>query len=138
MIVFGKLTGKTLGNKAEVELVTLEHYWLPMLAHGVNSPLPSDKWIEENKDNFLAVVFIGGGRNVDCVLGFHPVKGAVSAEYNVQERLIQAVKDLTETLKNATVNTSLGPQKFLPDTIMKFTELNTELESISSLIRNIE
>lgn len=135
MIEFGKITGTTDNNLVEVRLRTGVSFLAPLAVVGTGVTLPSVQWVSDNKDNFLALVaYEKDIYENPLIIGFYPVKGADSTSYNTTERLLTALMTLMEQLLKAKVNTMMGPQPFMPDTIQVFNEVKTELESIKSLI----
>lgn len=134
MIEFANITGQVDDNKICVKMRTGESFYAPIIM-AVNTPTPSKEWIQENKDSFLALVSFekGLGQN-PMVLGFYPVKGADSTKYSIVERLLTANLTLLEKLINGKVNTSIGPQPFMPDTLMALNDIKKELEDIEKLI----
>ena len=139
MIEFAKITGDTLDTKIEVTMRTGESLYAPMAVTGLGTPLPSSEWIKTNKDNFLALVTFEKDLWMNpIVIGFYPVKGAKSEKYGVLERLLTATITLLDKLVNGKINTSIGPQPFMPDTLMAFNDIKKELEEISELILPID
>lgn len=139
MIEFGKLTGKSRGSSFQVTMRTGEHLYAPMATMGTGVPIPSKKWLLENKDNFLAL--ISYEKNIfesPLIVGFFPVKGADSSRYNPMERLIELVGSLLEQLLQAKVNTFIGPQPFMTDTIGGLNTLKGELSEIKDLIQTLK
>ena len=135
MIEFGKITGEVEGNFIQVKLRTGECLFAPVTIVGMDVSLPSEDWITANKDNFLALVTYEKDMYISpMVIGFYPVKGADSSSYNTTERLLAMVTKLIEQLLKAKVNTMLGPQPFMPDSMQVFTEIKQELDEISKLI----
>jgi hypothetical protein len=135
MIEFGKITGEVEGNFIQVKLRTGECLFAPVTIVGTDVSLPSEDWITANKDNFLALVTYEKDMYISpMVIGFYPVKGADSSSYNTTERLLAMVTKLIEQLLKAKVNTMLGPQPFMPDSMQVFTEIKQELDEISKLI----
>lgn len=135
MIEFGKITGEVENSLIQVKMRTGESLFAPMTVIGTGVPLPSEDWIKENKDNFLALVTYEKDMFISpMVIGFYPVKGADSSVYNPIERLLSAYTKLIEQLLKAKVNTQIGPQPFMPDTIKVFNEIKMELEEVSKLI----
>ena len=130
-----KITGEMDGNSIEVRMSTGEGFFAPIVPMGTNVSIPSEKWISENKDSFLAIVeFEGDSMLSPMVIGFYPVKGAKSESFNTTERLLKVTTTLLEQLLKAKVNTMIGPQPFMPDSIQVFNDLKTELDEIKSLI----
>ena len=72
------------------------------------------------------------------IIGFYPVKGATSKDYDVTEKLLKLVTDLVEELQKARINTQLGPQKFLPDTQMELKSMKSTLDEISASINSLK
>lgn len=135
MIEFAKITGDTEDNKLEVTMRTGESLFAPMAVTGLGAPIPSKEWIRDNKDNFLALVTFEKDLWMNpIIMGFFPVKGATSGSYNVLERLLTANILLLEKLINGKVNTSLGPQPFMPDTLLALNNIKKELEDIKTLV----
>ena len=132
MIEFAKITGKTeKPNLIEVKMRTGECLYAPITTVGANVCIPSDTWITKNKDSFLALVtFVGNVNQNPAVIGFYPVKGADSTEYNVTERMVEMFKTLLEKLGQAKVLTQLGPQQFMPDTLLDFQKMSTEIDTM--------
>lgn len=139
MIEFGKITGEVDGNFIQVTLRTGESLFAPMAVVGVGTPLPSEEWVLSNKDNFLAIISYEKDILKNPVLiGFYPVKGADSSSYNTLERLLASVIKLMEQLIKAKVNTMLGAQPFMPDSIKVFNDIKSELEDTKKLILNVK
>lgn len=136
MIEFAKFTGKTDGTLYQIKLRTGEHVYSPIAVAGIDAPAPSEKWIKDNKDSFLALLSQESKSN-PIIIGFYPVKGAESEKYNVFEQLLEVNKVLVEQLLKAKINTSLGPMPFMPDTIKKLTEIKKSLADIEELIKPI-
>lgn len=135
MIEFGKITGEVDNNLIQVKMRTGECLFAPITVIGTDVSIPSEDWITSNKDNFLALVAYEKDMYISpMIIGFYPVKGADSSSYNTTERLLAAATRLLEQLLKAKVNTMLGPQPFMPDTIKVFTDIKSELDEISKLI----
>jgi len=135
MIDFAKITGEVEGHRLEVQMPTGEHLYAPLLVHGNSTSFPSKEWINANKDNFLAVITYEGSRCYDSmILGFYPVKGADSKKYDVTEQLLDLVVELVEKLYEAKVNTQIGPQTFMPNTLIYLDNIHTQLQEIQKLI----
>ena len=137
MMEFAKFTGKRDGNLYQIRLRTGEHVYAPIAVAGISSPAPSEDWVSKNKDKFLALLSMEGSSN-HVVIGFYPVQGAVSTEYNIFERLLEVNILLIDQLLKAKTNTSIGPMPFMPDTIKKLQELKLELSDIDKLIKPIK
>lgn len=139
MIEFAKMSGEVDGHYVEVKIRTGEHLFAPITTIGTGATIPSEKWIKENKDNFLALVTYEKDMYISpMIIGFFPVQGADSSTYNTVERLIQVVLTLLEQLSKAKVNTMIGPQQFLPDTLLILEELSSEIDKIKSDINSIK
>lgn len=135
MIEFGKITGEVDNNLLQVKMRTGESLYAPMAVVGTDVSIPSEDWVKENKDNFLALVTYEKDMPISpIIIGFYPVKGADSSVYNTAERLLAVVTKLLEQLLKAKVNTQIGPQPFMPDTIQVFNDIKKELEDITKLI----
>lgn len=139
MIEFGKITGEVDNNLLRVRLRTGESLYAPMVVVGTDVSIPSEDWITENKDKFLALVTYEKDMLISpMIIGFYPVQGAESATYNTTERLLAVVTKLIEQLLKAKVNTQIGPQPFMSDTIQVFNDVKKELEEITKLILPIK
>lgn len=139
MIEFAKITGEVENNYIEVTMRTGESLYAPLIVVGTDVTLPSEKWISEQKDNFLALVaYEKDIPESPMVIGFYPVKGAESETYNTVERLTEVLLGLIEQLLKAKVNTQIGPQPFLPDTIQVFNDLKTSIEETKEFINSIK
>lgn len=139
MIEFGKITGEVEGNLLQVTMRTGESLYAPMVVMGMGTSIPSEEWITENKDKFLALVTYEKDLcNSPMIIGFYPVKGADSTVYNTSERLLAMMTTLIEQLLKAKVNTQIGPQPFMQDTIKVFNDIKTELEEITKRILPIK
>ena len=135
MIEFAKITGEMEGNRIEVKLPTGEHLYSPIMLNGTAVTFPSEEWIKNNKDNFLAVITYEGSRCYDSmVLGFYPVKGADSTSYNTTDRMFKMLVKLVDQLLKAKTNTQIGPQPFMADTIKVLNEIKKELEDVGKLM----
>lgn len=139
MIEFAKITGNVERNYIEVKMRTGESLYAPIVVMGTDVTLPSDKWIADNKDNFLALVsFEKDIPESPLIIGFYPVKGADSSAYNTMERLTEVLLKLIEQLLKAKVNTQIGPQPFMVDTIQVFNNLKKDIEDCKELINSIK
>lgn len=139
MIEFGKITGEVDNNLIQVKMRTGECLYAPMTIVGTDVSIPSEEWVKNNKDNFLALVTYEKDMCISpMIIGFYPVKGADSSTYNTTERLLAMCVKLVEQLLKAKVNTLLGPQPFMPDTIKVFTDIKNELYEIEKLILPIK
>ena len=139
MIEFAKILGETEGNRTRVMFRTGESVLAPMVAMGTDVSVPSAKWISANKDNFLALITFE--KNIwesPMIIGFYPVKGASSKEYNTHERLIAVVEKLITQLSKARINTQIGPQKFMPDTLVVLDDLKDTVDLIKEDIGEVK
>lgn len=135
MIEFGKITGEVEGNLMQVKMRTGEHLFAPLTVIGTDASIPSEQWVKDNKDNFLALVTYEKDMYISpMIIGFYPVKGADSSSYNTTERLLAMVTKLIEQLLKAKVNTQIGPQPFMSDTIQVLNDIKEELDEIAKLI----
>lgn len=139
MIEFGKITGEVENNLMQVTLRTGESLFAPIAVVGTDVSIPSADWVSANKDNFLALVTYEKDMYISpMIIGFYPVKGADSSSYNTTERLLAMVTKLIEQLLRAKVNTQIGPQPFMPDTIQVFNDIKKELDEIKKLILSVK
>lgn len=139
MIEFAKITGEVDNNHVQVRMLDGECLYAPIVVVGTNVTIPSEEWIKANKDNFLALITYERDMITSpMVVGFYPVKGADSSAFNATERLLSSCLQLVEQLLKAKVNTLIGPQPFMPDSIQVFTDIKTELEEIQKLILPIK
>lgn len=123
------------GHLLQVKMRTGESLYAPIVVMGTDVSVPSQDWVNLNKDKFLALISYEKNMYISpMVVGFYPVEGADSSVYNSTERLLKAMTDLVDQLLKAKVNTMLGPQPFMPDTIKIFTDIQTELGEIKKLI----
>lgn len=135
MIEFAKITGEVEGHRLQVKMPTGESFFSPLLVCGNSATIPSKKWIQENKSKFLAVITYEGTQFHDpMIIGFYPVKGADPKSYNTLEKTIDILQKLVEQLIKAKVNTQIGPQPFMADTLQVFTQVNSELKNVRLLI----
>lgn len=135
MIEFAKITGAVENNLIQVRMRTGENLFAPLTVVGTGASIPSEDWVVANKDNFLALVTYEKDMYISpMIIGFYPVKGADSSTYNTTERLLAMVTKLIEQLLKAKVNTQIGPQPFMPDTIQVFNDIKNELDEITKLI----
>ena len=135
MIEFGKITGEVEDNLMQVKMRTGENLFAPLTVIGTDVSIPSEQWVKDNKDNFLALVTYEKDMYISpMIIGFYPVKGADSSSYNTTERLLAMVTKLIEQLLKAKVNTQIGPQPFMSDTIQVLNDIKKELDEIAKLI----
>lgn len=139
MIEFAKITGEMEGTNLQVRMRTGEHLYAPIVVSGIGATLPTKEWISANKDSFLALVTYEGDTFYDpMVIGFFPVKGADSSSYNTTDRVYRMFLKLIEQLLKAKVNTQIGPQPFMPDTIQVFNEIKKELDDVGKLMLDLK
>ena len=139
MIEFAQILGETEGNRTRIMFRTGETLFVPITIMGSSVSIPSAKWIKQHKKEFLALVsFEKDIWSSPMIVGFYPVKGASSKEYNTHERLIGVVEKLIEQLSKARVNTQIGPQKFMPDTLMTLDELKNTVKLIKEDIGEVK
>lgn len=139
MIEFGKITGNMEGNLYQVMLREGECLYAPIAVMGNNVSAPSEKWVQANKDKFLALVtYEKDIFESPVIVGFFPVKGAKSEEYNVHERLVYLITRLVKQLQRTKINTQLGPQQFMPDTIYVLEEIENGLKEIDEDTNKLE
>ena len=146
MIEFAKILGETTDNKIRIKLRTGEEFSASTIVLGNSLSLPSSKWVEGNKNNFLAIVAVTGVRPYEVetispvviIIGFYPVTGADSTKYDLFERLLEQVTKLSDQLSKAKVNTSIGPQPFMPDSMKVFTDTKTALDDIAKEIMTLK
>lgn len=135
MIEFGKITGEVDNNLMQVRMRTGECLFAPVVVVGTDVSVPSKDWVAANKDNFLALVTYEKDMYISpMIIGFYPVKGADSSSYNTTERLLAMVMKLIEQLLKAKVNTQIGPQPFMSDTIKVLNDIKSELDEVKKLI----
>ena len=135
MIEFAKITGEMEGNNLQVQMKTGECLFAPMIIVGNSTSLPSEEWIISHKDSFLALVTYEGDTYYDpMILGFYPVKGSDSEVYDVTERILEQLITLVEKLYSAKVNTQLGPQTFMPNTLIYLDNIHESLLDIQDTI----
>ena len=133
-----KITGEMEGSYIRVRLSTGEELIAPIITN-VGTPIPSQKWVTDNKDNFLAVLDYKDTLNPSPIItGFFPVKGADSEKFSIFERLLQLNKELLGLLKDGKVMTQLGPQPLMVDTQAKLVELEEELKEMGSNIHRVK
>ena len=129
MVQFAKITGKVEDNLIQVTFKTGESVYASMVVAGVSLSIPSEDWIKDNKDKFLAIVsFEGESFTTAFILGFYPVKGAKSKDFNTFEKIIEVLYKLVDQLSKAKVNTQIGPQPFLPDTLQVLAQLKQDID----------
>lgn len=139
MIEFAKITGESDNNLMQVRMRTGECLYAPIVATGTDVSLPSAQWISANKDNFLALVTYEKDMYISpMIVGFYPVRGADSSKYNTFERLLALTGKLLEQLSKAKVNTQIGPQQFMPDTLLALDDLSADLKEIKADINQLK
>jgi hypothetical protein len=135
---FVKITGEVEGNRIRVKLPTGEELLAPVLT-SLGVPVPSEKWITDNKDKFLAIMGYKDGLNpYPIILGFYPVRGANSESFSIFERLLQINLDLLGLLASAKVTTQLGPQPFMADTQKNIEDIKTKLQELVDNIYTVK
>ena len=138
MMEFGKITGVLEGTKLQVQLRDKTYLYAPISVMGMNVTLPSAQWVIANKDSFLALVAYEDDQLTHpLIVGFYPVKGADSEQYNVTEQLIAVVDKLIQAIIEAKTSTQLGPMPFMPDTQTKLAQEKTNLQKILAFIGNV-
>lgn len=133
MIEFYKLTGKSDGDRLQVKSRTGEEMYAPMINVGTSTSVPSASWLLTNKDNFIALVsFERESFSRPIILGFYPVKGARTSDFDIVFKLMTAFEDLLDSLAQAKTNTLLGPQPFFADTLLKINQTKVEVEKMKT------
>ena len=131
MIEFYKLTGKSGGDRIQVKARTGEEMYAPMINVGTSTSVPTQKWLMENKDNFIALVsYERDSFSRPLIIGFYPVKGAKSSDFDLMLKVMNLFDNLLDQLLQAKTNTMMGPQMFFPDTIQKIQETKLKLEEL--------
>ena len=131
MIEFYRLTGKSDGDRIQVKARTGEEMYAPMFNVGTSTSVPTQKWLLENKDNFIALVsYERDSFSRPLIIGFYPVKGAKSSDFDLMLKVMNLFDNLLEHLLQAKTNTMMGPQMFFPDTIQKIQETKVKLEEL--------
>lgn len=139
MIEFAKILGETEGNRTRIKFRTGETLLVPIVTTGTGVTIPSAKWLSRHKDDFLALVtFEKGIWESPMIIGFYPVKGASSKEYGALERLIVIIEKLLDQLSKARITTQIGPQKFMPDTLVTLDNLKSMLSLIKDDIGEVK
>lgn len=113
----------------KVKARTGEEFVAQMCITGISALLPSKVWIDKNKDNFLAIVSYE--KNLlenPLIIGFLPLEKSKATEYNFLYLCTEVLLKLIEQLGKAKVNTQLGPQPFMPDTVLVLDDLKDKLE----------
>lgn len=131
MIEFAKITGEVSGDSLKVQLRTGEEVLAVMMNVGTSTSLPTESWISTNKDNFLALVTFEKDLFLKpIIIGFYPVKGAKTSDFDVIFKLMGLIEELLSTLKEAKVNTMLGPQPFFTNIVMDLDSYSEDLKKI--------
>ena len=134
MIELAKLTGEMEDGSIRVQMRTGEHLYALLVTHGTMG-LPSETWIEENKDNFLAVIdYVNDDDSDPLCMGFLPVQSAQSDSFGIINRLLKQMITLVDKLSAGKVNTQIGPQPFMPNTQQALSSIKNELENIEKLL----
>lgn len=127
---FVKILGEVDGHRIRVKLPTGEEVMAPVIT-AMGLPVPSEQWVKDNKDKFLAIMGYREGLNpYPIILGFYPVTGADSEKFNIFERLLVCQKEILDMLASAKVTTQLGPQPFMPDSQQKISDLKSKIEEL--------
>ena len=139
MIEFAKIIGELDKNYLRVRVRTGEEFLAPITVMGTGCSLPSEKWIEKNKDNFLALVTYEKNMYISpMIIGFYPVKGAKSESYDALEKLMEISVNLIDMLLQAKVNTMLGPQPFFPVSLEELNKIKASLDEVSQDIQKLD
>ena len=134
MIELAKITGEVEDGNIRVKLRTGEHLYAPLVTLG-SMGIPSEDWIKDNKDSFLAVISYIHDDDTDPIcVGFLPVEKAKTDTFGILNRLLEQVIDLVDQLSKGKINTQIGPQPFMPDTQQVFLNITTELKNIKKLL----
>ena len=133
MIEFAKITGETDENYIRVKVRTGEEFLAPMAVIGNSSAIPSEKWINDNKDKFLALIaYEKDILSNPIVIGFYPIKSSDARDYDVLYQVIDALSTLIKELQSVKTTTLLGPQTFFADSLIKIKKIETTIESIKT------
>lgn len=137
MIEFAKILGEVENHSYRVKFRTGETLLVPIMV-GSGIVAPSKEWVKDYKDDFLAVVaFEKDILENPIIIGFFPTNSAKSKKYDVVEQILECLTELLEQLGKAKVNTNIGPQPFMPDSIKKFSDITTKLKDINKLINKV-
>lgn len=102
MIEFYRLTGKSDGDRIQVKARTGEEMYAPMINVGTSTSVPTQKWLLENKDNFIALVsYERDSFSRPLIIGFYPVKGAKSSDFDLMLKVMNLFDNLLEHLLQA-------------------------------------
>lgn len=134
MVEFCIITGEVDNNRIRVQTRTGARFWATMAVVGNNVSLPSEKWITSNRKNFLALVAFEKDSldGEPMVMGFYPVRGASSKDYDNFELLLTQFKALVSCLQKATVMTRLGPQRLMSTAQTQLTQISSSLDDIDN------
>lgn len=131
MIEFAKLTNELKGDYLKVKMRTGEEIFAPLINVGTSTSLPTTKWLNDNKDSFLALItYERESFSHPLIIGFFPVKGAKTQDFDIIFKLLTLVEDLLKELRQAKTNTMLGPQPFFPDTNLNIQKIELELDEL--------
>ena len=135
---FVKITGEVSGNSIRVKLPTGETLLAPVVT-SLGNPMPSAKWISDNKDNFLAIMGYREGLNpYPIILGFYPVRGADSESFSTFGKLLAVNVALLDLLMSAKVMTQLGPQPFMGDSQKSLNDIKSKLQELEKELNKIK
>ena len=127
---FAKLTDEMEGDYVKCVMRTGEAIYAPMINIGTASFMPSKKWLTANKDNFIALITYE--RN------YYSIKGAKMDSFNTLYMIEELLFKLVEQLGKAKINTQLGPQQFMPDTLVVLDEIKQSLTDTMSNVLKLE
>ena len=131
MIEFAQLTDDLDGDYLKVKMRTGEEVFAPLLNIGTSTSLPTKKWLSANKKHFIALVtYERDYFSHPIIIGFYPVKGAKTADFDIIFKLLTLVEDLLAELRVAKTNTMLGPQPFFPDTNVNLKKIELDLAEL--------
>jgi len=68
------------------------------------------------------------------VIGFFPVGGSCSENYDSLYKVTEILVSLLDLLQQAKTNTQIGPQPFMPDTQQKLSNAKEEVEKLRELL----
>lgn len=131
MVEYVKILGSDEDDNKFLRLKarTNEEFIAPMVIVGTSTLLPSKEWVDKNKDNFLAIVTYEKNLNENpLIIGFLPLEKSDATEYNFLYLCTEVLLKLLDQLGKAKVNTQIGPQPFMADTIKVLSELKSNVE----------
>jgi hypothetical protein len=136
---FAKLTDEMEGDYVKCVMRTGEAIYAPMINIGTASFMPSKKWLTANKDNFIALItYERNYYSNPLIIGFYPVKDAKMDSFNTLYMIEELLFKLVEQLGKAKINTQLGPQQFMPDTLVVLDEIKQSLTDTMSNVLKLE